>query len=386
MPFKPKVVFLAACLGMLLFGIGLITLGSVATLLAKKYNLDQISSGILFFILPAGILAGSVVFGPLCDRYGYKPVLIISCLCMFAGFQGIAWSSSINILKVCIFLFGLGGGAINGATNAVVADISINHKGANLSLLGVFFALGSISVPFILGMLQHSFHFEMIISAIGFLTIAACIIYLMIKFPQPKQKNGVSLKEVSGFLTDTFLLSISLFLFLVSGLEGIINNWTTTFLEQHLLIPQESALFALSSYVIGMAIMRIFLGSIFRKIDPSIIIFGSLTILFAGCILLKLSSGFSGAVVALVTMGTGLAAGFPVMLGFVGNRYANLSGTAFSFVLVIALIGNMLVNFLMGVISDKFGIVHLTSVALTSIVLMFFIAANILKTNKQNSY
>ena len=38
-----------------------------------------------------------------------------------------------------MFLFGLGGGAINGATSALVSDISEKEKGANLSLLGVFF-------------------------------------------------------------------------------------------------------------------------------------------------------------------------------------------------------------------------------------------------------
>jgi MFS family permease len=41
-----------------------------------------------------------------------------------------------------VFLFGFGGGAINGACNAVVADISEEHKGANLSLLGGFFCIG----------------------------------------------------------------------------------------------------------------------------------------------------------------------------------------------------------------------------------------------------
>ena len=81
-------------------------------------------------------------------------------------------------------------------------------------------------------------------------------------------------------------------------------------------------------------------------------------------------------------MGVGLAAGFPVMLGLVGSRYADLSGTAFSFVLVIALIGNMFVNFLMGIISENFGIRHLGTVTITIILCMFVLAALILKPNK----
>ena len=157
--YKTGFVFFAACTGMLLFGIGLITLGSVATGLKEKFNLDDISSGTLFSILPLGILAGSLVFGPLCDKYGYKIFLVLSSLCMFAGFQGIAHASSLQLLKICIFIFGIGGGAINGAANAAVSDVSFEDKRSNLSLLGVFFAIGALGMPFVLGLLKNRFNF-----------------------------------------------------------------------------------------------------------------------------------------------------------------------------------------------------------------------------------
>ena len=83
---KKKLIFWAACFGILLFGIGLITLGSIATDLKTKFNLDDVSAGTLFSILPIGILTGSLIFGPVCDRYGYKIILIIACIGMFAGF------------------------------------------------------------------------------------------------------------------------------------------------------------------------------------------------------------------------------------------------------------------------------------------------------------
>ncbi|MBP9874039.1 MAG: hypothetical protein KBC60_08360, partial [Haliscomenobacter sp.] len=59
----------------------------------------------------------------------------------------------------------------------------------------------------------------------------------------------------------------------------------------------------------------------------------------------------------------GLAGGFPIMFGFVGGRFTELSGTAFSLVIVAALIGNMLINYLMGAIAQSAGVVYLTWVA-----------------------
>src|ERR687892_273597 len=111
--YNRNIVFVASCLGILLFGIGILTLGSLASELKTKYNLDELEAGTLFSILPIGILAGSLFFGPICDRYGYKILMIFNCILMFAGFMGLAYASSTDQLKIFIFLFGAGGGSIN---------------------------------------------------------------------------------------------------------------------------------------------------------------------------------------------------------------------------------------------------------------------------------
>ena len=80
--FSKRVVFWSACAGMLLFGICIITLGSVVADLRLKLNLDEIASGTLFSILPIGIIAGSVLFGPIADRNGYRMLLFVSALVM----------------------------------------------------------------------------------------------------------------------------------------------------------------------------------------------------------------------------------------------------------------------------------------------------------------
>jgi FHS family glucose/mannose:H+ symporter-like MFS transporter len=382
--YKKKVVFWAACIGMLFFGISLITLGSVVPDLKDKLHINDISSGTLFSILPFGILSGSLLFGPIVDKYGYRILLSISCVFMFAGFEGIAYAPSTNLLKICIYLVGFGGGAVNGATNALVADISDKDKGANLSLLGAFFGIGALGMPLILGIFKNIFNFEVIVATVGVLTLVTGTFFLLIKFPPPKQTQGFPITRSLTLLKDKLLILIAFFLFFQSSFEGIINNWTTTYLIKQLAINQSKALYALSSFVAGMCMMRLLIGSVFRSAPVKKILIASFVLILTGLILLKTGNSFNIALMGLVCLGAGLAGGFPIMLGFVGDRYTELSGSAFSFVLFIALIGNMLVNYGMGIIAQNFGIHHLITVAFAESVILILLCLIILNKIKNN--
>lgn len=377
-------VFIAACAGMFLFGITLITLGSVATDLKAKFSLDGIAAGTLFSILPLGILTGSLVFGPVCDRYGYKLLLILACIGMFAGFEGIAYAGSLSLLQFCIYIFGVCGGIINGATNAVVADISDEHKGANLSLLGVFFGLGALGMPLVIAMLSQKMQSSGVVATVGWLTLAAGLFYFFVRFP-PAKKEMVAGRTNWRSLFKWLLLLIAFFLFFQSSFEAIINNWATTYLTTRGVMTESNALYALSFHIVGMVVMRLLTGSVLRKISAIKIMWTSIVLLALGIALMQLGESQTIIISGLILSGAGLAGGFPLLLGFVGERFAALSGTAFSFVFTIALIGNMLINYLMGIIVQRYGVQHLATVSYIEIaimaVLLYFIIQK-LKTTK----
>lgn len=382
--YNKKLVYWSAFMGMLIFGIGLITLGAVAPELKEKFQLDEIDAGTLFSILPIGILAGSLLFGPVADRYGYKWLMIISCLTMFLGFEGIAYSSSLFLLKVAVFVFGFGGGVLNGATNAMVSDISVKAKGANLSLLGVFFGLGALGMPFVLGLLKDTVPAYKVVAVVGWFTLALGILYFFIQFPSSKKAQGFVQTKKTSLFKGGLLLFISFYLFCQSSFESILNNWTTTYFTKDLLIAENKALFALSLYIVGLTVMRLLIGSIFRKVPAIKLQVVSWVLMILGSLLLYFAGGYTFAVAGLILLGAGLAGGFPVMLGILGERFAERSGTAFSFALVIGLTGNMLVNYLMGVIANTYGIHHVTTVIFIELALMLILGFFIFRANRHN--
>lgn len=368
--YRRSLIFWSACMGMLLFGIAMITLGSVIPDLRLKTGMDEISAGTLFSILPIGILFGSLLFGPIVDRRGYKVLLSISSLLLFGGFEGLAYSRSEEFLRLFVLVIGLGGGAINGAANALVSDISEQGKGANLSLLGVFFGLGALGMPLISGLLKNLINYQLIISSVGVLSLGAAILFLLLQFPPPKQEQGFPLGRSLHLLKDKLLILISLFLFFESSFEGIINNWTTSFILNRFNVGMNKALFGLSSFVAGMTVMRIITGGFLRSVQEKKLLSGCFVLILSGLILVKTVNYYPALVAGLFILGAGLACGFPLMLGFIGVRFPDLSGTAFSIALVIALIGNMTVNYGMGYIAKIYGINNLTSVAFAEFFVM----------------
>jgi fucose permease len=364
-------VFSAASIGIFFFGISLITLGSVLPSLSLKFGLSELQTSTIVTILPAGVLAGSMVFGPIVDRFGYKLLLIISSLLTAAGLSLIGTAESILLLKIAVFLTGFGGGILNGETNTIVSDISGEKRNANLSFLAIFFCIGALGVPAVMSALSGVYSFETILAATSVLIVLLTIAFFFIKFPAPKQQQGFPVKEGFMLLRQPALLLLSLVLFFESGLEGLSNNWTTTYLGKSAGMNGKEALLGLTLLVLGMTVGRLLSGFILRKISSVFVVAGGFFLIFSASIILILK--WPGELMGMVLLGLGYAPVFPIMLGYIGTLFKDLSGTAFSIALFIALAGNTILNFIMGLLSDIAGIKSFPFLLVGSLLCMAFV-------------
>ena len=371
--YRNNLVFIGASMAMLLFGIVLISLGSVLPHLRDLFELSDLSTGSLLSILPFGLLIGSLVFGPIVDRYGYKILLVACVLLVFAGLEGIALTRNIMILRLSIFLIGLGGGAINGGANALAADTAEGDRGAKLSLLGVFFGIGALGVPFLLGLLADVLPYDRILFWIGLFALLPAIFYMIIKFPPPKNPQGFPLKDATRLFKDRWIILAGFILFIQSGMEGLANNWSTTYLQENKEFLNQHALFSLTCLVAGMTAMRLILGWGLNHIPSGLALVVSIGLSIAGSLLIHLTGTQSAVYAGMALLGAGLAACFPVIMGQVAGKYAQLSGTALSIVLVLALLGNMLCNYGMGFLANIWGNRILPLVIATGLLIQLFL-------------
>ncbi len=370
-----------------IFGISLITLGATLPQLSADFGLSEIDKGTLASMLPVGILIGSLIFGPVVDKYSYRHFLAISIFLIVCGYFLIAFAQNFIHLAISFTLIGTGGGALNGASSSLISDLSDDfheNKGANLSILGTFYGLGALGMPVILNLLSSWYGYREIIGGVGAAMLLAIIYIESIEYPLPKQSSAVSTRQILKLLKQGTLIMMSMILFFQSGWESLIINWITTYLIDVKSISGSTALAMLTFFSAVFTVGRFTVGLLLKKFPAKIILFLSTLLALTGCIILPLSSSISLSILSLALTGLGLASAFPIILGLVGDRFAQWSGTAFGIALTIALLGNMFINYITGLVTESYGISsYAWMVIISGVLTTIFISFRMVRFNNR---
>lgn len=340
-------VFVAACAGMGFFGVAMLSLAPI---------LDQINSLVdgangLPSTLSLGILLGTIVFGPIVDRFGYKNLLIVSSILALAGLQGLAHFTRLWLLHGSIFCLGFGGGILNGETNAVVSDIYDDDKrGGRLGILGASYCVGAL-IWTLLNYLIPDFRIPL--NAISIVMACCIVFFIFISFPASKETQKESLSSSLGLLKYPSLLLFALVLFFESGFEGAQGNFSVSFFNLCGGLDLSEAKFAIIWFTIGMMAGRFLLGMIMKKLGNLGTLYSYLGVALVGVALMIFApSAALAADISMVLIGFGVGATYPVILNYIGGMFREHSGTAISISMFIALIGQFLFNRFTGTAFD----------------------------------
>ncbi len=131
------------------FGFGFIDnlKGPLLPEMVRSGQLDYSQVGSMMFASYMGFIAATLGSGALADRISHRAVLWIAGWCVLTGLAGIALTSSLVALVVCMTVMGLGLGAIELGANGLMIQLHSEDRGRYLNLLSVFHGCGSLIVP-----------------------------------------------------------------------------------------------------------------------------------------------------------------------------------------------------------------------------------------------
>ena len=158
MPSRLPIIFILITLTLDAMGIGLI-LPVMPDLLAGINGSDIGTAAVWGGLLATAFAVMQFLFGPvvgaLSDRYGRRPVLLVSLAIMCADYLMMAVAGSIWLLFVTRIIGGITAATYSTAT-AFIADVSApDKKAANFGLVGAAFGFGFVFGPAIGGLLAE---------------------------------------------------------------------------------------------------------------------------------------------------------------------------------------------------------------------------------------
>ena len=129
--------------------IGLSIIIPLLPLFAARFGATPITIGILQATYPLMQFLGAPILGRLSDRFGRKPILIISQLGTFAGFVLLGFANSLWLLFLSRIIDGLSGANMSTAHAAIADSTTDKTRTQGFGLIGAAFGVGFILGPII---------------------------------------------------------------------------------------------------------------------------------------------------------------------------------------------------------------------------------------------
>ncbi|MBZ0278834.1 MAG: MFS transporter, partial [Anaerolineae bacterium] len=162
------------------------------TYFAASFGADAVMIGLLQMSYPLMQFVGAPILGDLSQKYGRKPILMISQVGTFIGFLMLASANSLWLLFLARIVDGFTGGNISTAQAAITDSTTPRTRTQALGLIGAAFGMGFVLGPAISGIALsvsgNNYHVPALIAA-GFSLVSLLLTTFIFKETLPPEKR-----------------------------------------------------------------------------------------------------------------------------------------------------------------------------------------------------
>ena len=195
-----SLIFLTVFVDLLGFGILIPILPSFAK---HELLVDEAAIGIVIAVYSFIQFLFNPILGKISDKYGRKPVIVISLLINASGYIVFAFTTSYPVLIISRIIAGIGGSSI-AVAQAFIADVTTReNRSKGMGIIGSAFGLGFVFGPLIGGFLSHYGYMITGFASAGFSFLA--FVLTLIFLPEsnikrePAETGRRKFLDISGF-------------------------------------------------------------------------------------------------------------------------------------------------------------------------------------------
>jgi len=337
-----------------------------------KADFDQSDAGfgLLYLVSALFFAVGALAAGLLAERLGRRALLPLAALLIAAGLatQGLAPSWPVLLLGVA--LAGAGSGAIDAGVNGVIMDLSVSGKGSALNRLHLFYSLGALGSPLVIGQLV-GLGLDWRVLAVG-TGVAALVLVLPLRTVgsvPPRRRAATDAADASGaddradgpggddrtggpdLRLPLAILGLAIACYVAAELG--VSSWLVGFLAEE---PMSIATLGLGLFWLGHASGRLAAVRFADRFDP--IHFTTACAMAGGVALAIAVHGPAGAPRILAFALTGFALGpvWPMIMTVGGTLFPHRAATVSAVLTASGVVGSVLYPPFMGLVSVSAGL------------------------------
>lgn len=343
-----------------LLGMVNIMLASNMSFLTKQLNTD--GAGISYIISAIGIgkLLSYSLSGILSDKFGRKPLILVSSLTMAIFLIGIPLSPNYPTAFIFAIIAGIANSAMDAGTYPALIEVFPKSSGSASVLVKAFISAGAALLPFMIAFFADRDLFY------GYAFFLPALIYLlnmifMFKLPFPNHKREQSTVQQQNTAENKFIsppkmkqegIALIVIGFTSTALFTVAQIWLPTYGQQVLGMAESSSVRLLSYYSIGalisVLVLAVLLSKVLRPVTvilvyPMITLIAVLTLLFVKVPAI--------AIVAAFFMGFSTAGVFQLAITVMTELFWNKKGTVTGIVATAAGLAAILLPLATGLMS-----------------------------------
>ncbi|MEJ2349211.1 MAG: MFS transporter [Anaerolineales bacterium] len=173
--------------------LGLTVIIPLMPLYATAFGADAFLVGVLGAAYPIMQFVGAPVLGGLSDRYGRKPILIISQIGTFIGFIILGFANGLWMLFLARIIDGISGANISTAQAVITDSTTEKNRTQGLGLMGAAFGIGFILGPVIafisLSLSNNDYRVPAFVAA-GFSLLSILLTWFWLEETLPAHERG----------------------------------------------------------------------------------------------------------------------------------------------------------------------------------------------------
>ena len=351
-------VLAVCCAGMFTISFGTAAPALCLPTLGNDLHLDRVQEGMFLASPAAGVMIGVLLAGPLADRLGPAPLLLLGSILQCAGLWWISLAHGLSHLVIGGVLMGMGGGMPDALATPIACLARPDRRSGVANLLHAFFGVGVICVvPFILLITHLGGSWRLVFRILGMAALPYGLLAAFLDMPRVVHQGDTRL-PTRRLLARPAMWGLLTIIFLGGATELGPSGWLPTFVQSAGGGPNSAAL-SLLLFGVMLVIGRLGASKLAHRTGALRLI----ALAAVACVALSLAASLAGVIgspVAIITalslLGLGVSVVWPTTLGSAGDRFPQAGASMYGALSAAGNAGCVVGPYVIGVVADRWGL------------------------------